>query len=450
MPGPMPIALPPQLQVRPIPAFDAVVRVPGSKSLTHRALLLAALADGSSVITDPLAAEDTDLTAAALSSLGFRLDRSDDNRTITVHGRAGAIPATSASLNLGLAGTACRLLTGFVAAGRGSYTLDGVPRMRQRPMGELIEPLRQLGVSVTCLQEEGFPPLRIDADGIRGGDILMRPTLSSQFISALLMVGPLMDQGLTLRFEGPITSQPYVGLTLGMMRRFGATVEVAPDWTAIRVIPGRYRATDCTVEPDASSASYFLAAAAAIPGSRITVPGLGTDSLQGDAAFADVLGQMGAKVSRRPDSVTVEAGRRLRGVDVDLNHMPDAAMTPAALAILAESPTTIRNVGNWRVKECDRMAAMHDQLNRLGATATIDGDDLTIVPPPDGRIRPTTVQTYDDHRVAMSFAVVGLARPGVTIDDPACVAKSFPTFWQTLNKLGPAVDLTTATPGSAA
>lgn len=430
--------LPPRLTITPRGPFDVSLRLPGSKSLTHRALLLAALAEGESIVRHPLQAEDTSYTLGALRALGYDI-RDEGGDALRIVGGGGAVPAADAELFFGNAGTAIRLMTGFVSLGGGAYTLGGVERMGQRPIGELVEPLRQLGAEIDYLGRDGCPPLRVRGGKLTGGDVTIGRTLSSQYISSLLMIGPCMSRGLTLHFDGPITSKPYVELTLGMMRRFGVEARVAADWSSVRVEPGTYRATDYTVEPDASSASYFLAAAAAVPGSRVTIEGLGRGSLQGDAAFADVLGQMGIEVTHAVDATTVRSqpGQRLRGIDVDLNGMPDAAMTPTALAILADSPTTIRNVGNWRVKESDRMAAMQDGLTRLGAHVLVEGDDITVTPPADGRVRPATIETYDDHRVAMSFAVVGLAQPGVTLDDPGCVGKSFPDFFEYLGRLRP-------------
>ncbi len=440
MPGSMPTQLPDLLTIRPIPAFDAVVRIPGSKSLTNRALLLAALADGPSTLTNVLFADDTRLMMDALRALGVVLDIDEPNSTVTIHGRGGALPATDATLFLGNAGTAMRFLTGACAASPGlTATLDGIPRMRERPIGELVEMLRHFSCNIEYTGHSGYPPLRITGQAIAGGSITLTPTLSSQYISALIQIGPLMRKGLHITFDGPVTSAPYVAMTCRLMQQFGIDASFADDHTAVTVPTGAYKPCNYAVEPDASNASYFLAAAAATR-SRIHIPDLDSHSLQGDARFAQVLQQM-----RRPDGT-------LAGIDADLNDIPDAAMTIATLAVLADGPTTIRNVGNWRVKETDRMAAMQTELTKLGAGVRVLGDDITITPPPGGRITPPTggIDTYDDHRMAMSFAVIGLAQPGITINDPACVNKTFPTFWETLNSLGPAVDLPgkTASPAS--
>ncbi len=425
---------PDQIEIEPLAQpFDATLRIPGSKSLTNRAFLLAALADDESTVRRPLIADDTNRMLDALRALGFVIE--DQRDAVRIVGRSGAIPAHQAKLNLGNAGTATRLLTAACCLDHGTYLLDGVARMRQRPIGELVEPLRQLGANITYCGQSGYPPLQIHAAGLDGGSITMKPTLSSQFISALLMAGPYMERGLTLHFDGPVTSRPYVELTLGLMSEFGVDATVDDAFTQVSVAPGVYCAADYTVEPDASSATYALAAAAAVPDSRVAIPDLGADSLQGDTAFAQVLADMGAGVTVAEDHIAVRHAGPLRGIDADLNHIPDAAMTVAALAVLAEGPTTIRNVGNWRVKETDRMAAMHAELIKLGAGVVVAGDDLTITPPAEGRIRPATIDTYDDHRMAMSFAVIGLARPGITINDPSCVAKTYPGFFDDLDGL---------------
>lgn len=422
--------------IEPVAPFRVTLRPPGSKSLTNRALLLAALADGESVIRRPLIADDTQRMLDALRALGFGVEMDDDGEAVRIAGTSGAIPAESAELHLGNAGTAMRPLTAACCLGRGVYRLDGVARMRQRPIGELVEPLNRIGGDVRYLGDQGFPPLEIRAHGLRGGEIEMRPTLSSQFITALAMAAPCCEHGLTVRFHGPITSRPYVDLTLGLMARFGVTATFTDAGTRLSIRSATYRPIDYTVEPDASNATYLLAAAAIVPGSACTIEGLGRRSLQGDAAFVRVLGQMGARIEQTDDATTVQADGPLRGIDVDLNPMPDAAMTLATIAVFARGPTTIRNIGNWRVKETDRMAAMHTELSKLGARVTIDGDDLTIEPPRQVR-EGVAIDTYDDHRMAMSFAILGLppASPGVTINDPRCVEKTFPDFFQYLGRL---------------
>ncbi|MEM9251642.1 MAG: 3-phosphoshikimate 1-carboxyvinyltransferase [Planctomycetota bacterium] len=433
--------LPARLPIDPLPGpFDVTHRPPGSKSLTNRALLLAALADDQSTIRHALRADDTQVMLDALTKLGFAVE--DEGECVRVTGRAGSIPSHAAELDLGNAGTAMRSLAAAVCLDHGTFILDGVPRMRQRPIGELVDALKQLGVgSVAYLSKPGCPPLQIHAAGLTGGKITLKPTLSSQFITALLLAAPCMERGLTIAFEGPVTSQPYVELTIAIMAEFGVTAAPTHDdagrLMAVSVAPGRYASTDYTVEPDAGSASYFMAAAAAVPGSRIAIDGLGNDSVQGEAAFADALEQMGAIVTKTADATTVAAppDGKLRPIDLDCDPITDSAMTLAALAAIADGDSAIRNVGNWRVKETDRLNAMCNELNKLGCIAQIRGDDLLITPPFDGELTPSLVKTYDDHRIAMAFGVLGLARPGVTIDDPACVAKTYPQFFNDLDKL---------------
>ncbi|MFA9476770.1 3-phosphoshikimate 1-carboxyvinyltransferase [Phycisphaerales bacterium AB-hyl4] len=433
--------MPDQLAITPLPAaFDLTIDdLPGSKSLTNRALLLAALATGQSTLTGVLFSDDTRHMLDALGRLGFALTIDEGSRAVTVTGQGGAMPRPQAELHLGNSGTCVRSLTAACALGEGPYRIDGIARMRERPIGELVEPLRQIGADVQYLDNAGYPPLTVGSrGGLAGGELIMRPTLSSQFITALLMVGPCCRAGLTLRFEGAVTSRPYVEMTLSVMEAFGARASVDEAFTRVRVEAGTYAGRAYAIEPDASNASYFLAAAAVMPGSRCTITNLGKASLQGDVGFAEVLGQMGAQVTMSDDAITVASpatGQPLRGVDVDLNRMPDTAQTLGPVALFADGPTTIRNVGNLRVKETDRMAALQNELTKLGATVDVVGDDLRITPPGDGKLRPTAIDTYDDHRMAMGFAVAGLRSPGVVINDPACVNKTFPDYFDYLDRL---------------
>lgn len=429
MPTPSP------LTIEPVGRFDVTLRLPGSKSLTNRALLLAALAQGRSRLWHTLIADDTRVMLDALAALGFELRVNESERVVEIEGAGGKIPAGSADLSLGNAGTAMRFLTAAACLGHGTYTLDGVPRMRQRPIGQLVDPLIQIGADITCLDAPGFPPLRINARGLTGGALTLKPTLSSQYISALLQAGPYMFNGLDLHFDGPVTSLPYVLMTIKLMGHFGVRVTVLNDGSGMIVMPDRYTGRDYVIEPDASNASYFLAAAAISPGSRCTIHGLGHESLQGDVHFADVLGQMGAEVTVHDRSITVVGPERLAGIDADLNTMPDMAQTLAVTALFAEGPTVIRNIGNLRVKETDRLAALHTELTKLSADVRIEGDDLHIVLDQPGQLRPAQIDTYDDHRMAMAFAVAGLRVPGVRINDPGCVNKTFPEFWEYLGRL---------------
>lgn len=436
---------PETIEIRPVEPFDARLRVPGSKSLTNRALLLAALAEGESTLRGPLLAEDTRRMIAALETLGVKLEREAGSEDLRVHGTGGAIPRGESRLELQNAGTAMRFLTAACCLpalnpptqdGSGAHVLDGNPRMRERPIGELVDALRAIGARVEYLGQRGYPPLRVHGQGLAGGELRLGPTLSSQYVSALLQIGPCCDAGITLHFDGPVTSQPYVAMTIGLMRRFGAAVEVDEAFTRLRVEPGGYRAIDYGIEPDASNASYFLAAAAIVPGSQCVIEDLGHESLQGDVGFAHVLERMGANVSVSEDRIVVGAPQRgLTGIDVSLNHMPDMAQTLAAVALFADGPTTIRDVGNLRVKETDRLAALQNELTKLGATVLVHGDDLRIDPPAPEALRPAAIDTYDDHRMAMSLALVGLRVPGVVIRDPGCVGKTFPDFFDYLQRL---------------
>jgi len=429
------------IQIEPVKPFDLTLSPPGSKSLTNRALLIAALADGPTPLDGVLLADDTRRMLEALQALGFTLDIDENAKRVTVHGQNGKIPAESAELMLGNAGTAMRFLTAACCLGHGTYTLDGIERMRQRPIGELVEPLRQLGAEIEYLGEEGFPPLKIEGSPyFEGGFVTLEPTLSSQFISALLIAGPCTPRGVTITFNGEITSLPYISMTLKLMKHFGAGHEWGgPKKNAVRVTAASYKPTPYTIEPDASNASYFLAAAAAVPGSSCTIENLGSESVQGDADFCNILGRMGCTVTQRTHTTTVAApsSGKLRGVDVRLSKMPDMAQTLAALAILAEGPTRIRKVGNLRVKETDRMEAIRIELTKLGAEVEIRGDDILIEPPSGNTLTPASVDTYDDHRMAMAFSVIGLATPPgtVTINEPDCVNKTYPNYWDDLQKL---------------
>ena len=440
--------LPDQLEIKPLtgPFNVTIDDQPGSKSLTNRALLLAALAQGESTLANVLISDDTRVMLAALGKLGFKLDINEAAKTVRVQGYHGKIPNRNAELFLGNAGTAMRFLASACCLSTperygGEYHLDGIERMRHRPIGQLVDSLNEIGGGIDYVGETGYPPLLVHGNGLRGGKIRMSTTLSSQYISALLQIGPCCDESLTIYFDGPVTSRPYVEMTLTLMERFGASVDANVSFTAIRVEPSGYEACSCDIEPDASNAGYFLAMAAIVPDSRCTIERLGFKSLQGDAAFAEqVIQPMGASVIYEPNSITVispPTAEKLTGIDADLNHMPDMAQTLAVTALFAEGPTTIRNVGNLRVKETDRLAALQTELTKLGATVMINGDDITIKPPPGNKLKPATIDTYDDHRMAMSFAIAGLRAPGVIINNPSCVNKTFPGFFGYLHRLEP-------------
>ncbi|MBL4701129.1 MAG: 3-phosphoshikimate 1-carboxyvinyltransferase [Phycisphaeraceae bacterium] len=421
-------------------AFSVSLCPPGSKSLTNRAVLLAALSSGRCDLSGLLCADDAHRMREALITLGINWEATSPT-TASITGNSGTFPKADAKLLLGNAGTATRFLTAACCLGTGVRTLDGIPRMRERPIGQLVDPLRELGANIDYQDHDGFPPLQIKAGGIHGGKITLQPTLSSQYISALLQIAPYLPGGLTIDFDGQPISIPYITMTLSLMHQFGIKANIAPGFTSITVPQGVYKPVNLHIEPDASNASYFLAAAAITPASKCTIKGLGFRSVQGDAGFAEVLQLMGASVICEPDSITVISppkGEKLVGIDIDLNHMPDMAQTLAAVAYFADGPTTIRNVGNLRVKETDRMAAIQVELMKLGAEVDIEGDDIIITPPVNPMLpadEAVTINTYDDHRMAMSFAVIGLRKPGVVLQDPTCVNKTFPDFYDYLTRL---------------
>ena len=418
--------------------LDATVTLPGSKSLSNRALIAAALADGTSLLTGVLLADDTQLMIEALRALGIAITVDEEAPAAEVTGCRGQIPAAEGELFCGNAGTVMRFCAAFVAVGYGRYQLDGIERMRQRPIGSLVEALQTLGTGVEYLGEEGFPPIAVYAKGLRGGRVSFHSPESSQLISGLLLVSPYAARDVFFEVTGELPSVPYVKMTTRLMEQFGVGVLEHYDKTSVRLIaaaPQRYQGVNLSIEPDASNAGYFLAAPA-VAGGRVTVRQLGTDSVQGDARFVDVLEQMGCRIERQPEQLTVfgPAGEeRLRGVDVDLNDMPDMVQTLAVLALFADGPTTIRNVANLRVKETDRLAALNRELTKLGAKIEEWPDGLRIHPP--SRITPAAVDTYGDHRMAMSFALAGLGTSGVVINDPECCAKTFPDFFERFGAL---------------
>jgi 3-phosphoshikimate 1-carboxyvinyltransferase len=418
--------------------IDATVRLPGSKSITNRALIAAALADGHSLLTDLLLAEDTILMVDALRALGIAITVDPGECVAEVTGCRGHIPAVEAELFCDNAGTVMRFCAALVALGHGRFQLDGVERMRRRPIGALLRVLQALGAGVEYLGDEGYPPIVVHAKGLCGGHVSFDSPQSSQFVSALLLAAPYAGGDVLIEVAGDVPSVPYLKLTTRVMDRFGVAVLGQYAASSARLIveaPQRYQGTNLTIEPDASNAGYFLAAPA-IAGGRGTVEHLGTGSIQGDVRFADVLEQMGCQVERAPTTLTVfgpVAGEKLRGVDVDLNAMPDMVQTLAALALFAEGPTTIRNVANLRIKETDRLAALNRELTKLGARVEEWPDGLRIHPP--GQITPAALDTYDDHRMAMSFALVGLGSPGIVINDPQCCRKTFPDFFERFEQL---------------
>ncbi len=409
---------------------DAAVEVPGSKSLTNRALLIASLADGETCITNALFSDDSIYFSKALQTLGFDVRTDEAKCEIAVTGASGAIPARSAELYIGNAGTAARFLTAFLALGHGTYRLDGNARMRQRPIGDLAAALAQLGAHVET--SGGFPPLRIEASGLPGGSGTLAGDVSSQFLSALLMVAPYSRRPVEIELSTQLNSRPYVVLTLAVMHDFGVHVE-HDGYRRFCIETARYRHRDrYAVEPDASSASYFFAAAA-ITGGRVRVRGLSRSSIQGDINFLDILERIGCRVQAGPDFVEVAGGSPLRGVNVDLADMPDTAQTLAVIAPFAATPTRIRGIASARLKESDRIHATCTELARLGVRVEESDEGMTIHP--CKAIQPASVHTYDDHRMAMAFTLIGLRARGIIIESPGCVSKTFPSYFEVLESL---------------
>jgi 3-phosphoshikimate 1-carboxyvinyltransferase len=426
------MAAPTAKAIAPRGPIDAVVAVPGSKSLSNRALVAAALARGESRLSGLLASEDIEVMRAALVALGARIEALGDDAWRVV-GTAGALRAPAATLDARASGTAARFLTAVATLAPGPSVLDGSPRLRERPIADLTEALGRLGARVEVLGRNGCPPVRIAGGGLAGGAVAIDARRSSQTVSAVLLAAPFARADVELELlEGALVSRPYVELTLQVMRDFGADA----GWTAqgrLRVIAGRgYAARDYAVEPDASSAAYLFCAAA-IAGGRVRVPGLRADSVQADVGLLGVLERMGCRVARSAEAVELrgpEAG--LAGVDVDMNAMPDAVLALAVTAAFARGPTRIRNVAHLRIKESDRLAALERELCKLGAGARATADGLEIEPAP---LNGAEIDTYDDHRMAMAFALAGLRVPGVAIRDPGCVAKSWPTYFDALARL---------------
>jgi 3-phosphoshikimate 1-carboxyvinyltransferase len=428
-----------ELQERAIEPLDvpptATIRPPGSKSLTNRALVIAALAEGVSTLNGALDSDDTRVMVESLSRLGFAISHEWESRSIRVEGRSGRIPQTEASLFVGNSGTSLRFLTALVGLGEGTFRLDGVPRMRERPAQDLLNALGSLGVDARSDAGTGCPPVTVRAAGLTGGYALVRGDVSSQFLSALLMVLPCARERTTIEVEGPLVSLPYVTMTRRVMEAYGVSVNDRAS-RKFYVEPSKYCARDYAIEPDASAASYFFAAAA-VTGGCVTIQGLGTESTQGDLRFVDVLEHMGCEVESTDQSTTVRgpAGGGLRGVDVDMNAISDTVMTLGAVALFATGPTRLRQIAHVRHKETDRITALATELRRLGGDVDEYPDGLVIHPP--AVIRPARVATYDDHRMAMSLAIVGLRTPGVVILDPGCVAKTYPGYWDDFERLRP-------------
>lgn len=424
--------LPAELAIRPRGPLDATVRVPGSKSITNRAAVCAALAAGESTLAGALTSDDTDAMRVALGALGVPITVAGD--AWHVSGRGGRLAAPAAPLDARASGTTARFLTAAATLAEGPVVIDGAPRMRERPIDDLAAALVALGATVEILGRGGCPPVRVAGGGLAGGRAAIDARRSSQFVTAVLLAAPYARGDVELApVEGVVVSRPYVDLTLQVMGAFGARAGWAPDGRALRVAAGRpYRARRFTIEPDASAAAYPFAAAA-IAGGEVRVPGVPADSLQADFRLLGILERMGCTVTRQGDAVAVRGpAGPLRAVDADMNELPDAVLALAVVALFAEGTTRIRNVANLRIKETDRLAALEAELAKLGARATAGPDWLTIEP---GPLHGAAIDTYDDHRMAMSFALAGLRVPGVVIRDPGCVAKTWPDYFDALARL---------------
>ncbi|EMW9109750.1 3-phosphoshikimate 1-carboxyvinyltransferase [Salmonella enterica] len=420
------------LTLQPIARVDGAINLPGSKSVSNRALLLAALACGKTVLTNLLDSDDVRHMLNALSALGINYTLSADRTRCDITGNGGALRAPGAlELFLGNAGTAMRPLAAALCLGQDEIVLTGEPRMKERPIGHLVDSLRQGGANIDYLEQENYPPLRLRG-GFIGGDIEVDGSVSSQFLTALLMTAPLAPEDTTIRVKGELVSKPYIDITLNLMKTFG--VEIANHHYQQFVVkggqqyhsPGRY-----LVEGDASSASYFLAAGA-IKGGTVKVTGIGRKSMQGDIRFADVLEKMGATITWGDDFIACTRGE-LHAIDMDMNHIPDAAMTIATTVLFAKGTTTLRNIYNWRVKETDRLFAMATELRKVGAEVEEGHDYIRITPP--AKLQHADIGTYNDHRMAMCFSLVALSDTPVTILDPKCTAKTFPDYFEQLARM---------------
>ncbi|MCM0045409.1 MAG: 3-phosphoshikimate 1-carboxyvinyltransferase [Burkholderiaceae bacterium] len=431
---------PHHIDLKPASRAHGSVALPGSKSISNRMLLLAALAEGTTEIRELLASDDTHVMLMALQKLGVRWTQHGQSRDYAVTGTGGTLPVHSADLFMGNAGTAIRPLTAALAAIGGDYTVHGVARMHERPIGDLVDALNAAGARIDYTGNPGFPPLHIHRGNLHPQRMQVRGNVSSQFLTALLMAGPLMarHQPLTIEVVGELISKPYIEITLNLLSRFGIAVE-RDGWSSFTLAPGQtYRSPGTIhVEGDASSASYFLAAGA-IAGGPVRVEGVGRGSIQGDVRFVEALQQMGAEVALGENWIEARANGPLKAIDADFNHIPDAAMTIAVAALYADGTSTLRNIASWRVKETDRLAAMAIELRKLGALVEEGADYLRVTPPIV--LEPAAIDTYDDHRMAMCFSLAsldGTLRRGTTvrINDPQCVAKTFPDYFDAFARI---------------
>ena len=419
------------LEIKPIShPLNATVRVPGSKSLTNRALLIASLANGTTHLTNALFSDDSCYFAKALQTLGFDVQLDEANHEMIVTGLGGKIPATKAELFIGNAGTAARFLSAFLTLGNGKYILDGEPRMRERPIGDLLDALNQLGIEMEATNN--CPPVEIFARGLPGGKTKIAGDISSQFLSALLMVAPYAKSEIEVTLSTELNSKPYVDMTIAIMKDFGIEIE-RRDYSQFTIHPASYLPiTNYPIESDASAASYFFAAPA-ICGGTVKVENISRESIQGDIAFLDVLQQMGCAIQETDNCLLVTGTSDLHGIDVDMRDIPDTAQTLAVVAPFASSPTRIRGIASARVKETDRVSATCTELKRLGIQVEEHEDGMTIYP--CQTFKPADIQTYNDHRMAMAFSLIGLRFNGVSIENPSCVSKTFPNYFEVLETL---------------
>ncbi|MEW4561799.1 3-phosphoshikimate 1-carboxyvinyltransferase [Bremerella sp. JC770] len=419
-----------EIAIAPCGPVTGSIRPPGSKSLTNRALIIAALAQGQSTLTGALESEDTEVMIDSLRRIGVSIAHDSANHTLTVDGNGGKFHGDNTEMFIANSGTSMRFLTALATLGIGTFRLDGIARMRERPIGDLIEALRQLGADIRTELDNACPPVLVSGKGLPGGKATIAGNISSQYLSGLLMAAPYASGEVELQVEGELVSQPYVRMTTQIMRDFGATLQ-ENDCRRF-VIPGgqTYQGCQYAIEPDASAASYFWGAAA-VTGGKVTVEGLSRDALQGDVGFCEALAQMGCQVDYQSDQITVTGGR-LRGIDIDMGEISDTVQTLSAVALFADGPTTITGVAHNRHKETDRIGDLACELRKLGATVDEREDGMTITP---GQLQPARIETYNDHRMAMSLALVGLRQEGVVILNPGCTSKTYPHFFDDLARI---------------
>jgi len=419
------------IEIKPVARVDAKLSVPGSKSLTQRVLIAAALASGESRLIGPLKSEDTEYSSKALAQMGVFIDKRDD---WFVRGNGGVICPSEQPIYLGNNGTATRFLASVVSLGNSFFIIDGDERMYERPISPLMAALKGWGVNITSTRGTGCPPLMIDAHGINGGATVLPEGKSSQYLSSLLLVAPYARQPSVLRVEGELLSKPYVAMTLGVMSDFGIEVEASSDFSFFSIPKGCYHSREYEIEGDASNASYFWAAAA-VTGGRMTVENVPVPSLQGDAMLVPLLGRMGCEVTRSGNGITLQGSEHLEGITIDMGDMPDVVPTLAVVAAFAHGTTVINNIGHLRIKECDRLSAMVKELSKLGVNVEEYEESMIVHGDGGVNLKGAEIDTYEDHRMAMSFAVAGLKISGVKIRGERCVAKSFPDFWQRFSLL---------------